>query len=228
MKATRHGEWSFSEPEWAAIDKAVRNVYFKNRTRLPAHWQGGPTDPAGELRSWAYEYAATHAEDIHDRAHTPPFITKHLAGRMQQFLNRSIEKYEELPYSVGHDFNERVTKAVGGYWEPVAAPAERDPYEDALEPYKRLLTPRRRQRLWELMNPGDYPPRTRRRPGPRSSLGREHSAGPSSVPLLDPTGDTATENIYLEHLQHILDTQLFHPGRHCKCKECVNIIEIAA
>lgn len=206
MKATRHGEWSFSEPEWAAIDKAVRSVYFKNRTRLPAHWQGGPTDPAGELRSWAYEYAATHAEDIHDRAHTPPFITKHLAERMQQFLNRSIKKYEELPYSVGHDFNERVTKAVGGYWEPVTAPAERDPYEDALEPYKRLLTPARRRRLWELMNPGE----------------------PKTTNYRDPTGEKATEHVYLEHLQQILDTQLFHPGHHCKCGECVNITELAA
>lgn len=206
MKATTHGVWDFTEDEWAAIDKAVRNVYFNNRTRLPAHWQGGPTDPAGELRSWAYEYAATHAEDIHDRAHTPPFITKHIAGRMQQFLNRSIEKYEELPYSVGQDFNTRVTKAVGGPWEAVKRPSSRDPYAEVLGPYKRLLTPRRRMKLWELMNPGK----------------------PHAITYRDPTADEAIGNIYLDHLQQILDTKLFHPGNHCKCEECVNIMTIAA
>ena len=206
MKATTHGEWSFSEAEWAAIDKAIRNVYFNNRTRLPAHWQGTPTDPAGALRSHAYEYAATHAQDIHDRAHTPPFITHHIAGRLQQFLNRDIEKFKELPYGVGHDFNKRVTKAVGGSWQPVTPPAGRDPYEDALEPYKRLLTPARRRRLWELMNPGE----------------------PKTITYRDPTGEKATEHAYLEHLQQILDTQLFHPGHHCKCGECVNITKLAA
>ena len=206
MKATTHGEWDFTEEEWAAIDKAVRNVYFNNRTRLPAHWQGTPTDPAGALRSHAYEYAATHAQDIHDRAHTPPFITKHISGRLQQFLNRDMEKFEELPYGAGHDFNKRVTKAVGGPWEAVKRPSSRDPYAEVLGPYKRLLTPRRRRILWECVNPGDG----------------------QAINYRDPTGDAATENVLLEQLQQILDTELFHPGHHCKCKECVNIIELAA
>ena len=206
MKATTHGEWDFTEDEWAAIDKAVRTVYYNNRTRLPAHWQGGPTDPAGELRSWAYEYAATHAQDIHDRAHTPPFITHHIAGRLQQLLNRDIKKFEELPYGVGYDFNQRVTKAVGGPWEAVKRPSSRDPYAEVLGPYKRLLTPRKRMKLWEQMNPGE----------------------PHAITYRDPTADEAIENIYLEHLQQILDTELFHPGKHCKCGECVNITELAA
>ena len=136
MKATTHGEWDFTEDEWAAIDKAVRNVYFNNRTRLPAHWQGTPTDPAGALRSHAYEYAATHAKDIHDRAHTPPFITKHISGRLQQALNREINKHPELPYGTGQDFNKRVTEAVGGPWEAVKRPSSRDPYAEVLGPYK--------------------------------------------------------------------------------------------
>lgn len=206
MKATTHGEWDFTEEEWAAIDKAVRNVYFNNRTRLPAHWQGTPTDPAGALRSHAYEYAATHAQDIHDRAHTPPFITKHISGRLQQFLNRDMEKFEELPYGAGHDFNRRVTEAVGGPWEAVKRPSSRDPYAEVIGPYKRLLTPRRRRILWERVNPGDG----------------------QATNYRDPTGDAATENVLLEQLQQILDTELFHPGHHCKCKECVNIMTIAA
>ncbi|WP_270407807.1 hypothetical protein [Brachybacterium paraconglomeratum] len=204
MKATHHGVWDFSETEWAAIDKAVRNVYFKKRTRLPAHWQGGPTDPAGELRSWAYEYAATHAQEIHERDDWQ--ITHLLGDRAQQLLNRSITKYEELPYSVGYDFNERVTKAVGGPWEAVRRPSKRNPYAEVLEPYKRLLTPRRRRILWERLNPGDS----------------------TATNYLDPTGDAAAENILLEQLQRILDTELFHPGDHCKCEECVNIIKLAA
>ena len=206
MKATTHGEWSFSEAEWSAIDKAVRTVYFNNRTRLPAHWQGTPTDPAGALRSHAYEYAATHAKDIHDRAHTPPFITHHIAGRLQQFLNRDIKKFAELPYGAGYDFNRRVTEAVGGPWEAVKRPSSRDPYAEVLGPYKRLLTPSRRMKLWEQMNPGK----------------------PHAITYRDPTADEAIENIYLEHLQQILDTKLFHPGNHCKCEECVKIMTVAA
>lgn len=204
MKATQHGVWDFSEDEWAAIDKAVRNVYYKNLSRLPAHWQGGPSDPAGELRSWAYEYAATHAQEIHDRCDWQ--ITHLLAGRAQQFLNRSAERYEEVPYGIGTEFDRNVESALGGPGSPVAAPSARNPYADALEPYKALLTPKKRRQLWDYINPGES----------------------HAINYHDPTGDTATENIYLEQLQHILDTQLFHPGHHCKCKECVNIIEIAA
>lgn len=206
MKATTHGEWDFTETEWAAIDRAVRNVYYNNRTRLPAHWQGTPTDPAGALRSHAYEYAATHAQDIHDRAHTPQFITKHISGRLQQALNRDINKHRELPYGTGQDFNKRVTEAVGGPWEAVKRPSSRDPYAEVLGPYKRLLTPRRRMKLWELMNPGE----------------------PHAITYRDPTADKAIENIYLEQLQQIIDTKLFHPGHHCNCEECVNIMTIAA
>ncbi|MEE1617318.1 hypothetical protein [Brachybacterium sp. J153] len=206
MKATKHGVWDFTEDEWAAIDKAVRNVYFNNISRLPAHWQGTPSDPAGELRSWTYEYAATHAQEIHERAHTPPFITRLLSKRLQQYLNRHTEKRPEVPFGIGSTFDRNVLDALGGPGSPVIAPAERDPYADALEPYKRLLTPARRRRLWELMNPGET----------------------KTTNYLDPTGEKATEHVYLEHLQKILDTQLFHPGNHCKCGECVNMIRLAA
>ena len=150
MRATEHGVWDFTETEWAAIDKAVRNVYFNNQARLPARWQGGPTDPAGELRSWAYEYAATHPDDIHSRAHTPPFVTKHISERLQQFLSRNIKLHEELPYGIGWRFDKRVQKALGGPGTAPVAPAKRNPYDDVIRPYRRLLTPRRRQRLWDL------------------------------------------------------------------------------
>lgn len=204
MKATQHGVWDFSEAEWAAIDQAVRNVYYKNRSRLPAHWQGTPSDPAGELRSWAYEYAATHADEIHERVGWQ--ITHLVSDRLQQQASRHIKKRPELPYGIGADFDRNVQEALGGPGSPVAAPSARNPYEDALEPYKRLLTPRRRRILWERMNPGDG----------------------QTTNYRDPTGDAATENVLLEQLQQILDTELFHPGTNCKCKDCVNIIELAA
>lgn len=208
MKATTHGVWDFTEHEWAAIDKAVRNVYYNTRGILPAHWQTSghtrDTDPAAELRSWAYEYCGTHAQEIHERVDWQ--ITHLVRDRLQQHLSRHIRKRPELPYGIGAEFDRNVEAALGGPGSPVAAPSARNPYEDALEPYKALLTPKKRRQLWEHINPGES----------------------HAINYRDPTGDAATESIYLEQLQQVLDTKLFHPGNNCKCEECVNILAIAA
>lgn len=149
MKATLHGEWTFTETEWAAIDKAVRRVYYTLRGTLSAEWQTpGNSDPANELRSWAYSWAATHAQEIHDKAHRPGYITKRVAERLQERAIEHMLARPELPHGIGDDFDRRVrsTRAAqrkarsypAKYWQH-RAPHEEDPMLDSLDLYGRMI-----------------------------------------------------------------------------------------
>lgn len=149
MKATLHGVWDFTETEWSAIDKAVRNVYFKSRAVLDAHWQApGNSDPAAELRSWAYSWAATHAQEIRDRSHNPAFITNRVRERLQERVIEHMMARPELPHGGSDDFEDRVkaTKAAARLPRPTppkawhgTAPHEADPVLDSLTRYGRMI-----------------------------------------------------------------------------------------
>ncbi|MDN5688004.1 MAG: hypothetical protein L0G94_15200 [Brachybacterium sp.] len=125
MKATIHGAWDFTETEWSAIDRAVRNVYYKTLGVLNAHWQTpGNSDVAAELRSWAYSWAATHAQEIHDRAHKPAFITKRVQQRLQERVVEHMLARPELPHGAGEDFEERVRTTRARARKPRSYPAK--------------------------------------------------------------------------------------------------------
>jgi|SRR5690625_2331082 len=149
MKATTHGDWDFTEAEWAAIDKAIRTVYYKTRGILDAHWQTpGNSDPAAELRSWAYSWAATHAQEIHDRSHNPAFITNRVRQRLQERVVEHMLARPELPHGIGEDFERRTktSRARARLPRPTppkpwrgAAPHEADPVLDSLTRYGRMI-----------------------------------------------------------------------------------------
>lgn len=149
MKATTHGVWDFTETEWSAIDRAVRTVYYKTRGILDAQWQApGNSDPAAELRSWAYSWAATHAQELRDRSHNPAFITNRVRERLQERVIEHMMARPELPHGIGDDFEDRVkaSKAAARKPRPTppkpwrgTAPHETDPVLDSLTRYGRMI-----------------------------------------------------------------------------------------
>ena len=149
MKATTYGVWDFTEQEWSAIDRAVRAVYYKTRGVLDAQWQTpGNSDPAAELRSWAYSWAATHAQEIRDRAHNPAFITNRVRERLQERVIEHMMARPELPHGGSSDFEDRVkaSKAAARLPRPTppkawhgTAPHEADPVLDSLTRYGHMI-----------------------------------------------------------------------------------------
>lgn len=107
----------FTEAEMNALDVAAVHVYKRARAILPPDLldTSRESDPAAGVRQWAYEYAYSHAADIHSR--TPGQIVKHVRGRLRQRLKRLLEQRLERPYSVGDDFDARVRH----YWKTVQA-----------------------------------------------------------------------------------------------------------
>lgn len=90
-----------------AIDKGVVKVYIKARAILPPELLGaGKGDPAGALRSVAYEYALTHRADIESREDWE--ISHHIYGRVMQYARRVIKGRMERPYGVSAGFDRAV------------------------------------------------------------------------------------------------------------------------
>lgn len=97
----------FTADQMHAIDRGVVKAYIKTRAILPADLLGaGKGDPAGALRSYAYEYALTHRHDIESREAWE--ISHHVYGRVMQYARRVIRGRMEQPYGVGAGFDRAV------------------------------------------------------------------------------------------------------------------------
>lgn len=99
----------FTEAEMNAIDRAAVKVYTQSRAVLPPHLlAAGSCDPAGALRSVAYDYACGHPSDI--RSRTPGQVFHHVRTRLQQHVTRELSKRLEQPYGSAEDVREYVTQ----------------------------------------------------------------------------------------------------------------------
>ena len=80
----------FSEAEMNMIDVAAVHVYKKARAALPSDlvYFERDGDPAGVIRSWAYQWAHEHPEEVHAR--TGGRIVKHVRRRLRQELKRYL------------------------------------------------------------------------------------------------------------------------------------------
>lgn len=80
----------FSEDEMNMIDVAAVHVYKKARAALPSDLVdfGRDGDPAGVIRSWAYQWAHEHPEEVHARSGGR--IVKHVRRRLRQELKRYL------------------------------------------------------------------------------------------------------------------------------------------
>src|SRR5699024_7549111 len=80
----------FSEAEMNMIDVAAVHVYKKARAALPSDlvYFERDGDPAGVIRSWAYQWANEHTEEGHAR--TGGRIVKHVRRRHRQELKRYL------------------------------------------------------------------------------------------------------------------------------------------
>lgn len=80
----------FSEDEMNMIDVAAVHVYKKARAALPSDLVdfNSDGDPAGVIRSWAYQWAHENPDEIHSR--TGGRIVKHVRRRLRQDLKRYL------------------------------------------------------------------------------------------------------------------------------------------
>ncbi|MGP5593865.1 hypothetical protein [Brachybacterium alimentarium] len=223
MKATDHGEWSFTETEWSAIDRAVRNVYYKTRGVLNAHWQTpGNSDPAAELRSWAYSWAATHAQEIHDRAHNPAYITHRVRERLQERVIEHMLARPELPHGAGEDFDKRVqaTKAAARLPRPTppkpwrgTAPHEADPVLDSISRYGRMIPTDQIQFIIKGHRNGKPIYET------PEAMGNLHTRNPTRMEYWN---EVCTEPHRKQFRRELAET--FNRGI-CECSECVDYVK---